>query len=78
MSCIGCEYDSFVMWGNKKVPYCKYFRQIKLGDESLCGREKQHEYYLQKSNEDNHKSIDIDKHEINSFVVQKKEENKEK
>ena len=60
MSCIGCEYDSFVMWGNKKIPYCKYFKQIKLSNESLCGRERPRRYYSQKPNKENLKNVDID------------------
>ena len=29
MNCDGCEYNGFVMRGDKKVSYCKYFRETK-------------------------------------------------
>lgn len=29
MNCDGCEYDGFVMLGDKKASYCKYFKETK-------------------------------------------------
>lgn len=29
MNCNGCKYDGFIMLGDKKVSYCKYFKETK-------------------------------------------------
>lgn len=63
MNCDGCEYDGFVMWGDKKVSYCKYFRQTKRNMDrikSLSYYPFQHGYCSQKPDEDNCKDGDTE------------------
>lgn len=52
MNCNGCEYDDFIMSGDNKVSYCKYFRQTKQNMDrinSLTYYPFQHGYCLQKT-----------------------------
>lgn len=54
MNCDGCEYDGFVMRGDKKVSYCKYFKQTKYNmDRINCipYYPFQHGYCLHKTND---------------------------
>lgn len=51
MNCSGCEYDGFVMLGDKKVSYCKYFEETKQNMDRISHVSYypfQHGYCLQK------------------------------
>lgn len=63
MNCDGCEYDGFIMLGDKKASYCKYFKETKRNMDRAINVSYypfQHGYCLHKTNEDELKNEALD------------------